>query len=271
MSEYIEDEDFWGMEEEIDEYEKSAEEEIMEFFEKNKENVFFSRQIEVIFEQKYFHWVSNRAIRSLVASKRIQSESREIAGGIRIHLLWHRNYRYYKRDAKAIVKLVEEYAAPSVAGSIGIHGELIVLEGFARFQYVLMGRSVNGFKGKQWNKSNHNLDFIFYKDGISYGVEVKNTLGYMEYKELQLKIEMCRELGIRPVFVSRMMPKTWIHQIGSAGGFALILKYQLYPLSHKNLAERVAKRLKLPVDSPRSIEDGTMKRFENWHNKVKMK
>jgi len=45
------------------------------------------------------------------------------------------------------------------------------------------------------------------------------------------------------------------------------MKYQLYPLSHKELAKRVAKEFGLPVDAPRVIEDGTMGRFLKWHMK----
>jgi len=40
-----------------------------------------------------------------------------------------------------------------------------------------------------------------------------------------------------------------------------------YPWTHKELAARVAKELGLPVDAPRVIEDGTMKRFMRWHKK----
>jgi len=96
---------------------------------------------------------------------------------------------------------------------------------------------------------------------------VKNTLGYMDYNELQAKVEMCRFLGIRPVFVVRMLPKTWIKEVVDAGGFVLVLKYQLYPWTHKELAAKVSKELGMPVDSPRCLEEGTMKRFLRWHRK----
>jgi hypothetical protein len=90
----------------------------------------------------------------------------------------------------------------------------------------------------------------------------------MDYKELLIKIRICRTLGIRPVFVVRMMPKSWIHNdLIPAKGFALILKYQLYPWSHNDLAKRVAKELNLPVDSLKAIQDGTMIRFLRWHEK----
>lgn len=75
-------------------------------------------------------------------------------------------------------------------------------------------------------KTDHDLDFIFERDGIAYGVEVKNTLGCMDYEEFQTKIRLCRQLCLRPVFVLRMFPRSWMHELITAGGFGLIFKYQ---------------------------------------------
>jgi len=47
----------------------------------------------------------------------------------------------------------------------------------------------------------------------------------------------------------------------------MILKYQLYPWSHLELAKRVASELGLPVDAPRKLKDGTMDKFVSWHLK----
>ena len=166
-----------------------------------------------------------------------------------------------------MVKLVEEYADPNVGGAIGLHGEALVLEGFARNQFVMRGRNTREFEGRAWEASDHNLDFIFERDGSAYGVEVKNTLSYMDYQEFKTKVELCSCLAVRPVLAVRMLPKTWIHELNLAGGFALILKYQMYPWGHRDLAKRVAGELRLPVDSPRALSDGTMQRFLNWHLK----
>ncbi len=67
------------------------------------------------------------------------------------------------------------------------------------------------------------------------------------------------------MLVARMLPKPWIKEIIDAGGFALILKYQLYPWAHKVLARTVREELGLPVDSPRALADGTIERFVGWH------
>jgi hypothetical protein len=63
-----------------------------------------------------------------------------------------------------------------------------------------------------------------------------------------------------------MLPKTWIKETIDAGGFGLILKYQLYPWTHHGIAKRVSSELGLPVDSPKALQDGTMQRFLRWHH-----
>ena len=184
-----------------------------------------------------------------------------------INLLWHRGYRFYRRSATRLMNLVEEYADPNIGGVIGLHGEFMVLEGFARSEFVMRGRNARGFAGKEWTSSEHNLDFIFERDGQAYGIEVKNTLGYMDYDEFQIKIRLCKFLGLRPLFVARMLPRTWMNELINAGGYGMIMKYQLYPWTHKNLAKRVASELGLPVDAPRALAEGTMNRFLSWHRR----
>ncbi len=44
----------------------------------------------------------------------------------------------------------------------------------------------------------------------------------------------------------------------------MIMRYQLYPWTHKGLADRIRDQLGLPVDTPKRIQDGTMQRLENW-------
>lgn len=251
----------------VDEARVEARKEIGKIFSSYKEGVFFSRQIEIWLEDKYFHWISNKAIRELMALRIIVGEERKLRTGGRIHLLWNPSYRYYKREAAKVVNLVEEYADPNISAAIGLHGESMVLEGFARNEFVMKGKNVRRFGSKEWTSSEHNMDFIFERDGLAYGLEVKNTLGYMDHKEFQLKIKLCKYLGIRPVFVARMLPKTWMKEVIDSNGFGLILKYQLYPWTHRELAKRVAKEFRLPIDAPRAIADGTMARFMKWHRR----
>jgi hypothetical protein len=236
-----------------------------DFFDRHRQAVFFSRQLEVRNEEDWYHWITNRALRELASRGLVRTETRQLRTGGAIRLMWHRSHRYHRRDVARVVRLVEEYSDPNIGGSLGLQGEALVLEGFARSQFLMRSRNARSFRGRIWTNTDHDLDFIFEKDDLAYGVEVKNTLRYIDYAEFTTKISMCQVLGITPVFAVRMLPKSWIHELIVAGGFALILKYQLYPWAHRDLARRVRAELGLPVDAPRALEDGTMARFLRWH------
>ena len=240
---------------------------MLKLFESERERVFYSRLLEIMFEDEWFHWITNRALRDLVDAGEVLSEDHALATGGMLRLVRHKSYRYHRRDAARVVALVEEYSHHEVAQDLGFQGEALVLDGFARHQFVLRGRSIRIHGDKEWTKTEHDLDFIFERDDVGYGVEVKNMLGYMEYEEFVQKIEMCLELGLRPVFAVRMLPRDWINKVYVAGGFALIMKYQMYPKGRRDLVARMRAELGLPVDTPGALLEGTMKRFLDWHEK----
>ncbi len=253
------------LEREPDKYEIEAHERLQVFFETNDAAVFFGNQLAVRNEDDFFHWVTHRAIGDLIEEGVVKTESRKLASGSDIKLLWHRRHRYYKRDAARLAALVEEYGSPNMCAAIGLHGEQMVLGGFARREFVMRGHHTKKYRDREWTKTSHNLDFVFERDGIGYGVEVKNTLSYMDHEEFGTKIELAKHLGLLPVFAVRMLPKSWMKELIDQGGYGMILKYQLYPWTHAELARRVAKELGLPVDAPRALADGTMDRFMVWH------
>lgn len=250
-----------------DEKEQEALEVVRQLFTDNPTRIFFTRQIEVRFEDTFYHWITNRAIHRLYEEEGIlQREQTILNSGTPITLWWNRRNRYPKRSAKAVVDLVNEYSAPDILEHLGLQGEQMVQAGFARIRFLLLGEAVNEINGKKWVLGNHDLDFAFERDGIGYGVEVKNTLGYIRYGELQLKTALAKALGLTPLFVVRMMPKSWIWEVKQAGGFVLVLKYQLYPWTERRLAMRIREQLGLPVDSPKRLYEATMKRVLDWHN-----
>jgi hypothetical protein len=243
-----------------------ARNEVLAFFELNSSQVFYSRQVEVRFEDKYFHWITNRAIRELVEGGQIKSETVKLRSGGEVHLLWNRRFRYYRRSASRVIELVESYSSHEVAQLVGYQGEMLVIEAFARAHFDLIGRGMNSYGHRQWLLSSHDLDFVYEKDSFAYGVEVKNSLAYMREDELNLKVEMCDTLGVTPLFIVRMMPKTWFYRVQQRGGFVLMLKSQLYPLSHADLARAMRVELGLPVHAPAALWDSTVKRFTDWHD-----
>src|ERR1051326_6258619 len=92
-----------------DPQEQRATEVLRAFFEAHCDVVFTSRQVEVLHEREFFHWVTNRAVQDLVKEGALKSEMRELAFGGSVKVLWHRGYRYPRRVTEKLLRLVNEY------------------------------------------------------------------------------------------------------------------------------------------------------------------
>jgi len=247
-----------------DSEEDKARARLLAYFIDHPEQVFYSRQLEILFEREFFHWITNRALRRLIAEGHIKIEPRKLDIGTTINLVWYKSFRFYKRAAQETFGLVNSYTNAAGDGTLGMQGEHLILAAFARRQFILKAEEANEWQTKKWSETKHDLDFIFERDGEAFGIEVKNTLGYLDVDEFIIKIRMALHLGLTPIFAVRMLPRTWTEAIIQAGGYAMIMGYQFYPWTHHDLAGEVRSKLGLPVDTPKKIEDGTMDRFERW-------
>ena len=251
-----------------DGYVDRAKSALKELFEREFESVFYQRQLQVMFEKDYFHWITVRALSELVEEGVITAESLPLPGTGSIRLYRSNGYRYWKRDADEIVKLVSQFSESSFTYALGAHGEMMFDAALPTVGFMPMGTKVRSYGGVEWTESKHDLDRVFERDGIAYGAEIKNTLSYIERGELEIKVRICQHLKLRPLFIVRMAPKSYVQFVAEAGGFTLIFKYQLYPFGQKPFASKVQARLGLPTDSPTRIEDGTVKRLLDWHIKT---
>jgi hypothetical protein len=267
MQDFDFNDEYYGQEDDAEANEEAARERVKAIVNENRDAIYYSRQIEIMLEKEFFHWVTNRAIRSLAESGFLKITKAPLEYNRTINLITHKSKRYITRDAAPIVGLVKRYSQQIVSEALGERGESLTLEGFASIRFVMEGRGARQHNGAAWEATAHDLDFIFSRDGQTYGIEVKNTLSYIEKPEFLTKIAMCEHLGITPVFVCRMLPKSYINLLNEHGGFALIMKYQLYPTYMRDLATAIREQLGLPVDTPRHLQANTMRRFEVWHEK----
>jgi hypothetical protein len=238
---------------------------LVAYFEAHPEKVYYESQLAVHFEKDYFHWVTVRALKDLRESGKIGSELQELTPKIPLRFYFHNRNRYWKRRAGDIRKLVRQFSDQAFTSALGVQGELLIDSGLPRVGFQPMGQNVRSWLGRTWPTTGHDLDRVFVRDGIAYGAEIKNRLGYIPQQEFIAKLQMCRALELTPLFIARMMPKTYIEDVRRAGGFSLLMKYQFYPVSHRALALKVRSELELPVDCPVRLQDTTLLRFLRWH------
>jgi hypothetical protein len=266
-------------------------ERILEHFREHEGDVFYERQLEVLFEDDYFHWLTARALRELEDEGRLASDlmtsngevlERDEAqreadldrGGVpvvveesddgaeevvfRFYRRRKPKLRSWKRKARAKLKVVREFVP--LGKAMGKHTEVQFDGCFAGIGFKREAMNVREWAERRWTKSGHELDRVYSRDGVAYGAEIKNRLRYIQPREFYAKLDMCRELRLRPLFIVRMMPGDYIFKVFERGGFVIVFKYQMYPYGYGALAERV--RLKLGFPTGTEIFMKTVERFE---------
>jgi hypothetical protein len=253
--------------EEPDQYWLNAQRDIRELYERDKESIFYIRQLQVKFEKRYFHWVTHNALKGLLNMGYLKEERMLMGEGTSAHYFFRKSNRYPKRKIKEMNKVLEKYSSEVITRGCGCRAEDLFCNALALRGFMPKAKRVREYRGIKWEETGHDMDFVFEKDGKEYGCEIKNTLGYIRKEELLIKLGMCEKLNLIPLFIMRHSPKTYNKMIIDQGGFALIFESQIYELSQKALVGEIREKLGLPVDCPRAIPSGILDRFEKWHNK----
>lgn len=245
-----------------------AKEVLQRFFADNSDGVFYIKQLEVRFEKEFFHWIIASAIDELIGEGVLKPEIRPLRKGTKVKFVFSHKLRYYKRQIHKSLKVIREYSDPIIARACGRQAELLFFNAFMNEGFLSRGQNTNKYEGKRWKRTKHNLDFIMERDGKVYGCEVKNTFDYIDKRERDLKLKMCHYLGIIPLFIMRDAPKSYNWEIMQDGGVFLLFECQIYPMGQENLVKKIIDVLGLPVDCPKAIPEGIIKRFLKVHKKM---
>ena len=192
-----------------DHYFLQAQQEIRELYEEDRESVYYIRQLQVKFEKKYYHWITNNAILGLHKIGYLKDVRIPKERGTSTRFFIHKANRYARRTINRIEKIIEEYSQDRITRSCGHRAEDLFCKALAMRRFMPTASKVKEYHGKKWEKTGHDLDFVFNRDGVAYGCEIKNTLGYIDKEELEVKPGMCAYFGIRPLFIMRYSPKTY--------------------------------------------------------------
>jgi hypothetical protein len=87
--------------------------------------------------------------------------------------------------------LIAEFSEPIFTRALGHQGESLTDAAWARMGFKIEAMKVKEVGGRRWPHSDHDLDRLIVRDGIAWGVEIKNKLGYIDQGEFQTKLAMC--------------------------------------------------------------------------------
>jgi hypothetical protein len=202
---------------------------LLAYFEANPKGVYYEHQLEIIFERQFFHWITGKALHELTAEDKVASELMTLPGPVPIRFYHRRSHRGWRRQAKEILTLVAGFSNEDFSRGLGRHGEQMVDAALARIGFVRLARDANTYGDQTWVETAHDLDRIYRYEELVFGTEIKNRLSYMDLADIQVKVRICKHLGLIPFFVVRMFPKSYFDYVQKQGGITLILEHQLYP------------------------------------------
>lgn len=231
------------------------------FFEAHPRDVFYQHQLELLFEKKFFHWITAKALTELREEGSLASDVRNLSETVQIRFYRRKSHRNWQTQAKEILKLVRQFSVESFSRALGHQGEQMFDAALPRIGLMPVAKNVKSYNDKTWTATGHDLDRIFQRNEVAFGVEIKNRLSYMDLEEIKVKLTMCQYLGLVPLFIVRMFPKSYFDYVFKNAGITLVFEYQLYPHGHHEFAKAVKDRLQLPVDCPSAIYDGTLVRL----------
>ncbi len=208
--------------------------------------VYHIGQLEVLFEDRYFHFRTNKAVRRLRNEGFLADREVKIDGTSAI-LVWRHNVRYMSRLAAEHEQLIQQYSSETMNKATGDYAETLTLLGLSRLHFDLIARNSREYRGVAWDVTEHDLDFILEKDGVGYGVEVKNTWKYFPADELAIKLKMCKHLNLRPLFIARNRHSGQWNTVKAAGGLLYIFKSKVFPPGYEHLTKQLWLRMRLPV------------------------
>jgi len=235
---------------------------------------YYMKQLQVLLETRFFPWIVSQAVNELVEEGHLSRV--EVSTKYHEKVIFFFNKRLdtssyrptMNRHIHSICRLIDRYSDPKVCRALGHQLEGLVKAELRVQGFRIVGIHSSEYCGKRWTRTNHDLDFIAeHKSGrLKIGVEVKNTLSIIDREELNVKLDMCEYLGIRPVFAVRWI-KPYIELIRSRGGFSWVFKTQIYPPGFEELTKVLYKRLKLPITVRTELPERSIRLFEKWINK----
>lgn len=158
------------------------------------------------------------------------------------------------------------------------HAEDLFFEAFeSQLGFKIHGRNMSEFRGKKADriegKKPPDLDSIVERDGVIYGVDVKNWIKYEHQtrEEVYSKIAIANQLDVVPFIIARYLDRELTNEIiYSRHGLVYEYKELIFPPTMRSLAEDATNLLGYPALATDSLPDDKTSRIEDIHKRFIM-
>ncbi len=210
--------------------------------------------------------MTGKAVNEFIVDNFLKSEQRSFGRNMHVIFVFRRNLRYFSSQMKRKIRIIEKFSDDELNDGVGKYAEILFRHMFEKNQFTIVGKGVNIFKRKKWRRSDKNLDFIIAKDGFNYGVEIKNTFDYMPWEEFGEKLEMCKFLGLLPVFPLRCPSEQQFRMMKEVNGLALKFKTRIFPPGNQMLVTEIWNHFRLPINIWDGILNSVESVFLSYHH-----
>jgi len=238
------------------------------------------RELKVRLEREYFPWVVGRVLGLLLREGKVVKRGypgrRRLGRGAPqfFYMLAGTAYsavmKLIQKKREVTAYLNAQLTAESVAG---FHAENLFEQGFEDAGFVIAGRDVSEYKGRRVRavegKEPANVDFVVERNGIAYGVDVKNWLYYeVETRDVvKKKVAIALELGTVPWVVARYIDKETIYlEVYKKGGLVYPYVRLLLPSALDSLASEAQSLLGYPVMAVDVLPDFMVRWVSKLHD-----
>ena len=229
-------------------------EDIIKLVEKRK--VMYFREIQINLEDKYRHYETRDKLRSLVRLRRLNTTHKlKRRWYFPIDVSWN-DVKELAEEKLRLVKFFEEYERRFEREGISYldYSEYLVEQALIRAGYTVVAKDTYYFNGlvcliREGRGRPPDLDFIAALPNKEFvGIQVKNRLEYPKPDDVNIFIELCRGLHLKPLLIARQAHPMTFDVLKRLGGWTVIFKQKLLkPGFPEDMLKALRRDLEFPV------------------------
>jgi predicted RecB family endonuclease len=253
---------------EISVFDVDAEESIMGVV--KDEEVVYRNEFRYRLEKTYYHTVTDYALRRLEEGKsyneglklaRTQLPGRRSVGKGTANVFYKQGGADYNSLVPIMKKKLDLSTFVSeLAPSAGFYAQEMWRDAFKDLGYEIVKEDAQEYEGKRATVKG-DIDFIAKKDGLTFGVEIKNGLEFAA--DLARKVQIAIELGTIPVLVVRRVTWDVYHNLKKYGVLTKLYETSIMPKAYESIVEECKKVLGMPLIALDIISSTTREHLQN--------